>query len=1073
MRKLTLILVTIIIVLICSGLLLILNWTEDIPDEVGRTAEFSATSMDQAGVDVSSTFRFGFSEKTSSASVHQALTIDPEVTFAVHQGNSSTEILVVPTEPLVEDTIYTFTLNCETEEYTWAVQTEKPLEILGSIPGDPEMDVATSTPLQIVLNHACTIDLEALGESISITPETAFTCVQKGRQLTIIPTEGWQPGTCYQVNISAGLPLTHSTKTTTKDYSFSFETASSQFGGFSIAGESVYSTGQSLSFVVEGELSEDAFCSLYSFDGVDTYGQVLCGLYEKFPAWSNGRKYYGNTLPGNVFQSDVAFQHTAQGIRLSQTLPEGYYALCVTDGDYLRTVYFCVSDLAVFSANDSENTLFWVCQSGSNTMLSNVSAKDLVTDSSATGDVNGLIHMTEVNGGVFLLQTETDAVVIPIDSAEATQWKTTWQYLYTDKSVYQNGDTLYYAGYLANRDQTPLEYERVSVYLQQIGEFGNTVEVYREYADLSSGCYWGDIVLPNLLPGEYELQIWQSGKQYSCQKICIAEDEIPPDRGDGNPTVYANATKYLVMNAEYQINGAMNGMPTLFLLEDQGLRNAPVLIGDAYTGIFSPMDGLDQYVYSVQWTGTQFTAGQTTLLAKEIGDTLQLTISGDEVLAEKQENAFSVMVTDENGVPVPNASVVVQVYGAESMWAVNNANLFTDYSLSGLSVIKQQQASEKSRSGNTFFYTLVQTNEEGMANFQVPTPIGTEGQLYLLLQAFASGEENVCTGMTQIQLYGVESVSDVFVDEEEERQEKQYQYTVTPFTAGNTLSTAEELVIFTDKQRSQYLSILLDCAFAQPGPEDSAAIGYGVEHARQLLSDYQSEAFSDLFDGDSAFTVAPQMADGGFGDLRSSVIIAAYAPANVSYFALEQYFNAYLNHGATGMVQAMALAGAASCGGSVLDEIQSLLMYTNPDDDTFLWLIWGLIRSGDQQGALSYYLARTMDMDFHPTDTGLYAVVNAYLGFPEEALLLLSQTTDNLCAGVLVVRALLAGTYQEERSFSYEINGVVEEGSLVDNSDFVLMRESLSTGVTLVSADHGVYCVMIEEKENGEVENTL
>ena len=53
MRRLTAVLLTILILLIALGALIVLRWVQDIPDELLAEAEFSAAISDQGGVDVS------------------------------------------------------------------------------------------------------------------------------------------------------------------------------------------------------------------------------------------------------------------------------------------------------------------------------------------------------------------------------------------------------------------------------------------------------------------------------------------------------------------------------------------------------------------------------------------------------------------------------------------------------------------------------------------------------------------------------------------------------------------------------------------------------------------------------------------------------------------------------------------------------------------------------------------------------------------------------------------------------------------------------------------------------------
>ncbi|MBQ1501324.1 MAG: hypothetical protein IIZ45_01740, partial [Firmicutes bacterium] len=60
-------------VVVGLGVLVVSNWTKEIPYETAAAAELTATVADAGGTDTSSAFRFVFPEEISSASVRKYL----------------------------------------------------------------------------------------------------------------------------------------------------------------------------------------------------------------------------------------------------------------------------------------------------------------------------------------------------------------------------------------------------------------------------------------------------------------------------------------------------------------------------------------------------------------------------------------------------------------------------------------------------------------------------------------------------------------------------------------------------------------------------------------------------------------------------------------------------------------------------------------------------------------------------------------------------------------------------------------------------------------------------------------
>lgn len=1092
MKKLTLFLLLIIFMLLLAGSLLIYGWTRDISSEAVETALFSATMEDEGGVDPASAFQLRFAGPISSAAVNKALSVSPEIDFGVHQGSSKQEVLITPALPLEQDTVYTFTLSAEESSYSWAVQTKAQMSVKEVRPADKQTRVSEDASIELVLSSALCVDPQVLAEHIQISPEVAGSFVQKGRVLRFVPEGRLQPGTVYTVSLSPGLPFEHSDLLLEEGYTWSFETKLPE-EGWSIKGASSFTPMEVPSFSLkglplpEGQAKTSVLVSLYDLGDAEAYAEILKELAERHPAWSASFSYYGKTAVDQsqrLFSKSFSLEAAANGkdllLQLDQALPVGCYMLRVMQGAVSRDCFFMVSPLQVYVLTDSDQALLWCFDAGSGQALA-ATVADLWGGDGNIADKNGLAQLTIGEKALFSVSAGEQQLLLPLwQNVKEQKYPNAWRYLYSDKSVYANGDTINYYGLLATRDGSKLDYDRVSVYIVPSGA-GLDEAVYRGYADLNGGVFSGALALPQLLPGEYSLEIWQSGLLYIQRSFQVNNDAayVLPASGLSSE----NTPVLLEPGQEYVVPGQKADTARLYVQASGGIHSAEAGLSGDYKLHFDPENLLDSYILALDYGEGGFALAEYTQLSRSADkQRLLLTAEAVPVLECGKENEVRISVSGPEGEAMPNMPLSVQILSSALRPEVDTLQaIYQDYQGSGLSLDKPAAAMRTYGAARTLAYAMVQTDENGVASLRFSMPAQCQEKCYLVAQAITCGSGGVYAG-SLLQQVEVEA-SKPEAPEESIPKENAYSYTIESLRPGLRLDADSRLLICGARERMELLDMLLEPAFYY-GDSASVELLFSRSCAQRLLVDYGGDNMSVLFAEPFLTVSVYQKADGGLGEkgggseLELSAKLAAMTLSGVSYPALREYFENVLEQGPSRSEQAIALAGLASCGVPCIREIKALLRSDELDDHSYCWLLWALLRNGDRATATQLYAAH----DFGKTERGELlswrAVLAAALGEGEEALSLLEQAGGEkyswAAERVLVARSLLTRCLQQTRYFSYEAGADRYAASVSGISDYFLAPLAFNGTVHFNEVDEGLsYCNIVwsEPDEENKLED--
>ncbi len=656
MRKFSYWLTGIIIFCVVIILIVLLSNQQAISFSVANNAELSATIADDGGVDTTSSFQINFDEKVSAAKVRKYLTVSPEIELGIHQGSSSNQVLIVPVEPLDEDTVYRFTLTTDDSSVEWAIQTKGDLVVSSSKPSDKLTGISVNSSIDVYLNYGITLDIEQLNNYYSVTPSVTGSFIQNGRCLSFQPAQQLVPGQVYTVKLKKGAPTVGSSLTLSKSYQFAFETANidgtALVSDWNIAsGSQPFSIGQlpDFSFSSDKQFLGKLDLTIYSYVNATEYAEALINNAKNTPYWSFGGQHCTKAaIDGlqSVLSESVSVNEDV--FTLTQALPAGWYLLKAQRRGENRYIYFQVSNISTYWQTDDSSMLVWAHdvagKPAEGLTVSSVSDSGNATKTDADG--LAVIKQNYDAPAAFCVSGNNSKLILfDNGSKQDTESKTAnnWRYLYLDSSCYQSDDTLKFWGMLLPKDGSKLEYKRVSVIV--IDENGNHSELLHEYAPLENNIFFGSVVLPSLAEGSYQLQIWQSGKQLVSRSFCVGNQGAAlktEDIDDAETDLAQLVLDKNLYSIDQNVTASLQGVSgsTLFISDADGIKGAKVNDTPVYTSKFKADELPGYYLSAVAYSNGEYYSSAYQYVGVDSSDyLLDIDISTDKSVYQSGDKA--------------------------------------------------------------------------------------------------------------------------------------------------------------------------------------------------------------------------------------------------------------------------------------------------------------------------------------------------------------------------------------------------------------------------------------------------
>lgn len=611
-------------VLILAGASYYFYQIRRIPNSAGANFILSASDSNTGGISPDAGFILKSSVNLNPAQVGKIVKFQPAISFAVKKNSDGT-FLLKPDQPLAQEKIYVATVaqGVADHDYSWAYQVRAPFGVLATTPADRGSAVPINTGVEITFNRERTGDIQSY---FKIEPEVRGTFEPNGETMIFKPQQLLQAETIYTVTVKKGLPLADGSESLADDYVFRFQTSGISYPGnyidfptdfteFLPSAKPVLNIYASNDQAVQG--------SIYQYSDLNQFLDSYKNSRDWDFPWLKGPQdtYFEKQIkPHKLISSFTIKADSRKGIlELPSALAPGYY---VFDGVVLghhNLVWLQISALGHYATYSYDNSLVWIydlsaMQAGSGAEL-NYQGNKL-----GTADSNGLVKFATPADlkydpqqsrlmfspikrdytPKFLIAQKNGypAYAISLRNINAEQPSSYWQFLATDRPLYQLTDQVKFWGVLKNRDNKPLP-EKVQVVLAAPESYdwlgdstAGSILVSTEVPVQKSGDYQGHLDFKGLDPRYYVVETLVDGRVVSTVSVNVTTYAKPTYQLDvqaEKPAYFAGDQAHFKIHASFYDGSPVSGLKLSYQAGDlsgkistDGSGNADVLLTIPY-----------------------------------------------------------------------------------------------------------------------------------------------------------------------------------------------------------------------------------------------------------------------------------------------------------------------------------------------------------------------------------------------------------------------------------------------------------------------------------------------------------
>ena len=470
--------------------------------------------------------------------------------------------------PLKEETVYKVKADKSDfveREHQWAFQVTSEFKVKTTHPGNEAVQTPLNSVIEIGFNRP-------LGENakdyFSIEPEVRGDFEIKDETLIFIPNK-LESETLYSVKIAEGLISKEEEEAIQGEYSFQFETAKDE--NVSASKQKNFGLNTGYMEVKEGaeleidlwvgkDIDKEFDVSLYRFDNYQEYIEV----YKKSANWDIEWSFYSRQKDARTYtpkedkligsySMEAVDTDKGDKLRIPQELDQGYYFAQVSHGSNYEGVFIQSNNVGHYFTINEQNGLLWFNDLEKNEAISNAEIKivkpDLSEESLGSTDGDGVIMIDtpqylvgEIEEPYYLIVSEEgrQPKVVFIDPAFAGRYNKNdnyWNYLLSDRRVYQPKDKIQYWGILKGYQNNETENKKIEVKLLRGGYYN-----FRYAYDLSDekklvlsdekivsefNTFEGEFDLNGLNPGNYSMLVIYNNEVASVRNIEVQTYQKP------------------------------------------------------------------------------------------------------------------------------------------------------------------------------------------------------------------------------------------------------------------------------------------------------------------------------------------------------------------------------------------------------------------------------------------------------------------------------------------------------------------------------------------------------------------
>lgn len=483
--------------------------------------------QDATGIDTKTLFVFESKrKKVTQKDIQNELKVSPNASFkTIQQGNS---FLIAFEKELQENTIYTF----EFRSTTWTFQTMSDFKLVGSLPRDKTSNVPINTGIELYFSHTGA----NVKDYFQIEPKVEGEFKKQDNVIVFVPKE-LKKDTVYKITVKKGLPLANSKMRLNKDYEFSFSTVPSEQKNNTKPNidlwfnQIMYEFGQEDQPVLpvkhylidDKNIPSSIKTNIYSYTSNEKFIEDVKNKYKSSEMIQNSNNILINTNKLNKvlsFEQPFTAKNNETLLNLPKKLSNGYYLVdCQVDNQHFQT-FIQVTDINFYFTESKSKNMMWLHNRNTGKNIIGAKVVNLNTKKTYISNDKGvtLENNKELDDliNIYKIKNSTsEALFISVNKNEDLDIQNNYyRYLQTNKMLYYPDETIKLWGYIKNRYEER-NLENITLEISQSGYkhwkslpyFGDSIPYVTKTIDVNQGFFTGNIKLPNLEQGSYQITL--------------------------------------------------------------------------------------------------------------------------------------------------------------------------------------------------------------------------------------------------------------------------------------------------------------------------------------------------------------------------------------------------------------------------------------------------------------------------------------------------------------------------------------------------------------------------------------
>ena len=376
-------------------------------------------------------------ENLTLESIQKALYVQPALEYTIEKTNNSNEYKLTFKQNIPNNTIVK--LQYVKDQITldsWAYQTSTELSVNGTYPANLSTSVPKNTVIEIQFSYA---SVENFEEHVEISPKINGTWEHLGKVWRFTPQSQLNNG-LYRVTVKSGIIAEQ--KTLKNDYTFSFEVGEWK------SHEYIYNT-ISIDKINTYKPNEDVriYCQSREIDSKLNISKIDIAKFagkDEFIEYLQKEDYSKAALLG-----EYEFTQTEKYVQLNKNLQTGYYVAIIYNSNR-KEMFNCpiqINELSAYAIETERDVLVWVANGNNLAKDVQVEYKGKVVKTNN----DGIAEFKDIADGSEQIKylgigNASNKLIIGIYNYNLENYPQA--YLYTDRPLYKNTDTINIWGFV-------------------------------------------------------------------------------------------------------------------------------------------------------------------------------------------------------------------------------------------------------------------------------------------------------------------------------------------------------------------------------------------------------------------------------------------------------------------------------------------------------------------------------------------------------------------------------------------------------------------------------------------------